>query len=40
MDQVCRLAEATGIEIITNFCPGIDIASLRHEELPVRLYMS
>ena len=40
MDQVCRLAEATGIENITNFCPGIDIASLRHEELPVRLYMS
>ena len=40
MDQVCRLAESTGIENITNFCPGIDIASLRHEELPVRLYMS
>ncbi len=39
MDQVCALAEATGIENITNFCPGIDIASLRHEELPVRLYM-
>lgn len=40
MDQVCVLAESTGIENITNFCPGIDIASLRHEELPVRLYMS
>lgn len=40
MEQACALAESTGIENITNFCPGIDIASLRHEHLPVRLYMS
>ena len=40
MGEVTRVCMETGIENVTNFCPGIDIASLRHEELPVRLYMS
>lgn len=28
------------IDEISNFCPGLDIASILHENLPVRLYMS
>ena len=40
MEEVTCLCRETGIEEITNFCPGLDIASLAHEELPVRLYMS
>lgn len=28
------------LEEADNFCPGLDIASIRHETLPVRLYMS
>ena len=40
IEEVTRVAVETDVEKITNFCPGIDIASLRHEELPVRLYMS
>lgn len=40
MDNVTCLCKETGLDNISNFCPGIDIASLRHEELPVRLYMS
>lgn len=28
------------IEDISNFCPGLDIAGIKHETLPVRLYMS
>ncbi len=40
MGEVARIGMETGVGHITNFCPGIDIASLRHEELPVRLYMS
>lgn len=28
------------LEEISNFCPGLDIASIKHESLPVRLYMS
>ena len=28
------------IDNISNFCPGFDIASIQHETLPVRLYMS
>ena len=39
-EAVAKLCMETGIDDVTNFCPGIDIASLRHEELPVRLYMS
>lgn len=40
MERVCCLCRETDLADITNFCPGIDIASLRHESLPVRLYMS
>lgn len=40
MEEVTCLCRETGIDEITNFCPGLDIASLAHEELPVRLYMS
>lgn len=28
------------LDEISNFCPGLDIASIKHESLPVRLYMS
>ena len=28
------------VEQISNFCPGLDIASIAHEFLPTRLYMS
>ena len=28
------------LEEVSNFCPGLDIASILHEHLPVRLYMS
>ena len=40
MEEVIRTCMETDVENVTNFCPGIDIASLRHEDLPVRLYMS
>lgn len=40
MDKAVRLGLETDVNDITNFCPGIDIASIRHETLPVRLYMS
>ena len=40
MEDCCCLCMNTPLEEVTNFCPGIDIASLKHEELPVRLYMS
>ncbi len=40
MEEVTRTCMETDVEHVTNFCPGIDIASLRHENLPVRLYMS
>ena len=40
IEEVTRVGMETDVEKVTNFCPGIDIASLRHEELPVRLYMS
>lgn len=40
MEGVACLCRKTSLRDITNFCPGIDIASLAHEELPVRLYMS
>ena len=40
MEEITCLCMETGIDDVSNFCPGIDIASLRHEELPVRLYMS
>lgn len=40
MEECCRLAMDTALDDVTNFCPGIDMASLKHEVLPVRLYMS
>ena len=40
IEDCCCLCMKTPLDEVTNFCPGIDIASLRHEELPVRLYMS
>lgn len=40
MEKAVELAVETPIDEITNFCPGTDIAGLRHESLPVRLYMS
>lgn len=39
-EDVAKLCKETDIGEVTNFCPGIDIASLKHEALPVRLYMS
>lgn len=40
MERAVRESEATEIDAISNFCPGLDLASLIHETLPVRLYMS
>lgn len=40
MDRVLDRCMCVQIDEITNFCPGLDIAGLRHENLPVRLYMS
>lgn len=40
MEAAVQLSIDIPIDQITNFCPGIDIASIRHENLPVRLYMS
>lgn len=40
MESAVELSMKTAVEDITNFCPGMDIASIKHEILPVRLYMS
>ena len=40
MESAVELSLKTAVEDITNFCPGMDIASIKHEILPVRLYMS
>jgi urease accessory protein len=40
MDMAVKKSLETDMDDITNFCPGLDIASIRHETLPVRLYMS
>lgn len=40
MDKVTEHAIKTPVDEVTNFSPGIDIAGLKHEKLPVRLYMS
>lgn len=40
MEEVTDCSMEMEISAVSNFCPGIDIASLLHEELPVRLYMS
>ncbi len=41
-DIDCAVNQSLTLELeqADNFCPGIDIASIRHETLPVRLYMS
>lgn len=43
LSDIARAAEQSmslAIEDADNFCPAIDIASIRHETLPIRLYMS
>lgn len=40
MEQTVKTALETPVSEISNFCPGIDIASILHENLPTRLYMS
>lgn len=38
--KAAKRAVSTEIEDAFAFCPGLDIASMRHETLPTRLYMS
>ena len=40
MEKTVRKGLETPVSEISNFCPGIDIASIAHESLPTRLYMS
>lgn len=40
MEHCVEMCKTIPVESISNFCPGLDIASIRHENLPVRLYMS
>lgn len=40
MEETVRKGLKTPVSEISNFCPGIDIASIAHESLPTRLYMS
>lgn len=40
MTQAAEKSMMTPVEEMTNFAPGLDIASIQHENLPVRLYMS
>lgn len=40
MEAAKKKALATPAEEASAFCPGLDIASARHETLPTRLYMS
>lgn len=40
MEQISDICMKTGITEISNFCPALDIAGIRHETLGVRLYMS
>jgi len=40
MEECTKRALQKRIEEIENFCPGLDIASMRHEALQTRLYMS
>ena len=40
MEHVSDICMKTGIDEISNFCPALDIAGIRHETLGVRLYMS
>ncbi len=38
--DIIETTKATKIDEISNFCPALDIASMQHEVLPTRLYMS
>ena len=40
MEQTAKECLEGKLEEVSNFCPGLDIASILHEHLPVRLYMS
>ena len=40
IDNVVQTAIATDIEDVDNFSPGIEIASIKHETLRTRLYMT
>lgn len=40
MEDCVEIALETRVEDICNFCPGLDIASMKHECLTTRLYMS
>ncbi len=40
IEEVIVLSKETPIEEINNFCPALDIASMNHEVLTTRLYMS
>lgn len=40
MEKAVAMSLEIDIDHISNFCPGLDIASMVHENLPVRLYMS
>lgn len=40
MKKTVECGIETSVENISNFCPGLDIAGIEHESLPVRLYMS
>lgn len=40
MEASARDGLKISIEEISNFCPGLDMASIAHEYLPTRLYMS
>lgn len=40
MEQCAEESIHVLVEDISNFCPGMDIASIAHEFLPTRLYMS
>lgn len=40
MERCTQEALSWPTDQISNFCPGLDIASILHETLPVRLYMS
>ena len=40
MEASAKESRGTPVDEISNFCPGLDIASINHEYLTTRLYMS
>lgn len=40
LERAVKTGMETGADRITNFAPGLDIASMAHETLPVRLFMT